>query len=235
MQNSFAVVEKEKLVENMELFLEKCQADDRNPSTTEYNKWIYKTSRRGKSQTIYKKIGSFAKFRDRIADRLNYHPANLCRRYTEEEIIKAPQKCLEEEGNLKYQTYNEWSRGKKQPSSTAIRARLNTTWAKIRRIYGNLNEEHVGPGYWNIEKCTENFLKYPEIKDMSKTEYSNFRKGKKIPTKNTIRRYFGSWNQMKEEVFGVEIDDNSKSDFCRVCAYVDNCKYDYNLKKCEWV
>lgn len=232
MKHSNAAIEVETLEKNMKDFLFYCKKMNESATCIRYDNWLDENQKRGKSPVIYKKVGSFAEFRDKIADKLNYH-FNLMRRYSDEEIIKAPQECLKEKGNIKYETYESWREDKKKPSCSAIMSRLNTSWSKIRKIYGNLNDDVVTKGYWNKEKCKVELKKHSKIEDMPKSQYYKWSVDQKVPSRGTIRRYFGGWNEMKKEVFDFE--DEGISSFCRDCVYTDNCEYDYKLEKCEWV
>jgi hypothetical protein len=89
--------------------------------------------------------------------------------------------------------------------------------------------------WWeNENNVIRALIKHPEIEDMTELEYRMYREDKNLPTENTIRKYIGKFNDMKEKVFdGTEEKLVKKLPFkCAYCIDNDNCLYNYNIDEC---
>ena len=77
-------------------------------------------------------------------------------------------------------------------------------------------------------------------KNISMKEYKTLRGKDFFVTSYLVYKFYGKWEDAIFEVTGYKKNYPNKPtgeekewDFCEVCRYYDDCKYNYNLEECE--
>jgi len=147
------------------------------------------------------------------------------------------------EGKITQRSYQSFRKGKEYPSFTIIQKYFNT-WNNFKKqvsknveIYASRNDE------WDRKTIIKALQKaHNKLDKMLVEKYYELTVNlAEYPSVYKINDEFGSWNNMKEELFAdEEIYNRSRKDkkltkenYCDWCG-IGRCRFDYNLEKCEY-
>jgi len=122
---------------------------------------------------------------------------------------------------------------KKLPCMTSIYKYFGR-WVEFKKY---CFENPVLNGWWEEENnVIQSLIDYPEIEDMTQLDYEIFRMDKNLPSRKTIRKYIGTFEQMKVKVFtGLkEIEVEIIPNECFYCLERDDCEYNHEIDDCKY-
>lgn len=98
-------------------------------------------------------------------------------------------------------------------------------------------ENPVFHKWWETENnVIKAILEHPIVETMTELEYDMYREDNNLPTRKTIKKYVGTFEEMKEKVFNGIYEQKVviKPLECAYCLQEDSCPYDYDIKECEY-
>lgn len=91
--------------------------------------------------------------------------------------------------------------------------------------------------WWETENnVIKAILEHPVVETMTELEYDIYREDCNLPTRKTIKKYIGTFKEMKEKVFNgiYEQEVVVKPLECAYCLQEDSCPYDYDTEECKY-
>lgn len=133
---------------------------------------------------------------------------------------------------VEYQEYRS-DKNEKLPCMTSI-YKYFSRWAEFKKKC--FDNPHINRWWLNENNIIQELLKHPIVKTMTEVEYDIYRKKHNLPTRKTIKKYLGTYEEMKEKIFnGIYEEEVVKRPLeCAYCLYEDECPYDYDIDKCKY-
>ena len=165
-------------------------------------------------------------------------------KWTKESALEKGREAFNKiDGKITQRSYQSFRKGKKYPSFAIIQKYFDT-WNKFKievsnnvEIYASRNDE------WNRESIINALQKaHSKLDKMLVEKYYELTVSlAEYPSIYKINNEFGSWNNMKKELFADEEihyrsgkrEELTKENYCDWCD-VGRCRFDNNLDECEY-